>query len=173
MTHIMFEVKIETKWVMIPKEDRVWKSVTVSRLKVFSLWLWFGAFVWASQQFWASTSHTNSVVLNSAHVLSRKSRIRCHRAMVTCSSWVNVASVCIRNLASPCHSAIQKSSFMTLLLCGSGSNRSNTGIAHWRRSSKSGPVSFFIADAFVVNQHIVPVLPKVGIWQNLWYRWWH
>ena len=29
MTHIMFEVKIETKWVMIPKEDRVWKSVTV------------------------------------------------------------------------------------------------------------------------------------------------
>ena len=29
MTHIMFEVKIETKWVMIPKEDRVWKSVTL------------------------------------------------------------------------------------------------------------------------------------------------
>ena len=28
MTHIMFEVKIGKKWVMIPKEDRVWKSVT-------------------------------------------------------------------------------------------------------------------------------------------------
>ena len=27
MTHIMFEVKIGKKWVMIPKEDKVWKSV--------------------------------------------------------------------------------------------------------------------------------------------------
>ena len=40
MTHIMFEVKIEKKWVMIPKEDRVWKSVTQIITYPRFYWAW-------------------------------------------------------------------------------------------------------------------------------------
>jgi hypothetical protein len=46
-----------------------------------------------------------------------------------------VVSVCMRSLASACHSARQKSRDIKVLLCGSGRSLSKTGIAHYNMSS--------------------------------------
>src|SRR6267154_3706995 len=99
-----------------------------------------------------------------------------------------VGSVCMRSLASACHSAWRYNNIITISLWWEGNRPSNAGIAHCRRydseldgtvcklsileihtcnkSSKFRAAIFFISDALFENRRMVP-RPKVGTSLNL------
>ena len=141
-------------------------------------------FPFAVRRMRAASSPGSRFVLYWEHVLFVKRR-SCRPSSFVCDrSDAMVYSVCFRSFAYACHVARSKARSRTILLCGSGSRPSRTGIQHcghvqplfwrphpmngltWMMSSKPLAVIFFIEETLPPNFRIVP-RPNVGTCRKL------